>query len=224
MDVPSQEDREGRQHGLEGGRTNQKRRTRAAIVEAAKQLMADGTTPTVSEAAETALVSRTTAYRYFPTQESLLLEVAVTADVADIESLVAAPLDADDPIERLHDVLTRFNEHVLDAEVQYRTSLRVYADLALTAIADGDPTPTVREGRRTQWIEQVLEPVRDRVDEDDWRRLVAGLSMVAGSEAMLVLKDVCRLDRGDALDASRWAATALLERALDGAHGERRRV
>jgi AcrR family transcriptional regulator len=221
MDVPSQEDRAIRPSAVEGGRTNQKRRTRAAIVDAAKQLMADGTAPTVAQAAEAAYVSRTTAYRYFPTQESLLLEVAVTADVADIEALVAAPLDGEDPIERLHDVLARFNEHVLDAEVQYRTSLRVYADLALAAIAEGDPAPTVREGRRTQWFERVLEPVRERVGEDDWSRLVAGLSLIAGSEAMLVLKDVCRLDRDDALDASRWAAEALLARALDGAQGER---
>jgi AcrR family transcriptional regulator len=53
----------------ETGRVNQKRRTRAAIVESAKELLQQGTTPTVAQAAEAALVSRTTAYRYFPTQE-----------------------------------------------------------------------------------------------------------------------------------------------------------
>ena len=198
---------------------HQKRRTRAAIVDAAKQLMADGTTPTVPLAAEAALVSRTTAYRYFPTQESLLLEIAVTADVADVEALVARPLGDDDPVARLHEVLARFNEHVLDAEVQYRTALRVYADLALAAIADGDDAPMVREGRRTQWIERVLEPLRDRIGEQDWDPLVAGLAVVAGSEAMLVLKDVCQLDRERALDASRSAVQALLDRALDGEPG-----
>jgi AcrR family transcriptional regulator len=38
--------------------------------------------PTVAEAAERALVSRATAYRYFPTQESPLL------DVANVETLL----------------------------------------------------------------------------------------------------------------------------------------
>src|SRR5262249_15322283 len=65
----------------ETGRVNQKRRTRAALVEAAKQLVGEGVTPTVAQAAEAALVSRTTAYRYFPTQDSLLLELAVDLDV-----------------------------------------------------------------------------------------------------------------------------------------------
>lgn len=176
--------------------------------------MSDGITPTVAQAAEAALVSRTTAYRYFPTQESLLLEIAVTVDVADVEELVATPLGDDDPLDRLHEVLSMFNEHVLDAEVQYRTSLRVYADLALAAIAGGDDAPIVREGRRTQWIQRLLAPVRDRIDADDWDPLVAALSLVAGTEAMLTLKDVCRLDRGDALAASRWAVEALLDRAL----------
>ena len=35
-------------------------------------------------------MSRTTAYRYFPTQESLLLELSVTLDVDDVEALVTA--------------------------------------------------------------------------------------------------------------------------------------
>ena len=38
------------------GRANQKRRTRAAIVAAAGDLMAQGITPTVPQAAEAALV------------------------------------------------------------------------------------------------------------------------------------------------------------------------
>ena len=54
------------------GRTNQKRRTREALVAAARSIVADGRTPTVEQAAEIASVSRTTAYRYFPSQRALL--------------------------------------------------------------------------------------------------------------------------------------------------------
>jgi AcrR family transcriptional regulator len=52
---------------------NQKRRTRAALVEAAQRLLDQGRTPTVADVADEALVSRATAYRYFPSQEHLLL-------------------------------------------------------------------------------------------------------------------------------------------------------
>src|SRR5258707_13255843 len=54
------------------GRIGQKRRTRDALVAAARQLVAVGATPTVEAAAEAASISRTTAYRYFPSQRALL--------------------------------------------------------------------------------------------------------------------------------------------------------
>jgi AcrR family transcriptional regulator len=58
----------------ESGRARQKQRTRAALVASARDLVArGGRPPTVAEAAEEAAVSRTTAYRYFPTQKSLLM-------------------------------------------------------------------------------------------------------------------------------------------------------
>ena len=55
------------------GRVDQKRRTRDALIGAARQLVADGVTPTVEAAAEAASISRTTAYRYFPNQRALLV-------------------------------------------------------------------------------------------------------------------------------------------------------
>ncbi|HCB57153.1 MAG TPA: TetR family transcriptional regulator, partial [Arthrobacter bacterium] len=54
------------------GRTGQKRRTFDALVAAARQLVADGATPTVDDAALVAGVARSTAYRYFPGQRELL--------------------------------------------------------------------------------------------------------------------------------------------------------
>ena len=55
------------------GRTKQKARTRAALIAATRDLLAQGVTPTVEQAAESASISRTTAYRYFPNQRALLV-------------------------------------------------------------------------------------------------------------------------------------------------------
>lgn len=55
------------------GRSNQKARTRTALVAAARELLAGGATPTVEDAATHGGISRTTAYRYFPNQRALLL-------------------------------------------------------------------------------------------------------------------------------------------------------
>lgn len=198
----------------DAGRVNQKRRTRAAIVAAARDLLSGGVTPTVAQAAEAAFVSRTTAYRYFPTQESLLLEVAVHVDVGDVEALVARPLDGEDPAARVLDVIGGLGRHVLADEARYRTALRLYLDQWLTASAQGDDTPVVREGRRRRWIETSLAPLRASLGDAGFERLVAALAVVSGAEALIVLRDVCQLGGDDALDVVAWAARSLIDAAL----------
>ena len=56
---------------MTGGRVNQKARTRAAILDAAIEILREGREPTVPEAAERARVSPATAYRYFTSAEDL---------------------------------------------------------------------------------------------------------------------------------------------------------
>jgi AcrR family transcriptional regulator len=196
---------------LETGRVNQKKRTRAAVVQAARDLVQQGVTPTVAQAAEAALVSRTTAYRYFPTQESLLVELAASADVDDLEALVAEPVGPDGAADRAVEVLQRFNRRVLDDEVQYRTTLRLYLDQWLAAVMEGEVNPVVREGRRARWLATSLAPLRGSVPDADLDRLIAALSVLTGMEAMSVLREVCQLSEDEALAVSEWAARALID-------------
>jgi len=56
----------------QGGRVNQKARTRMAIVAAARELIQTGQPVTMPAVAQAALVSEPTAYRYFPDLLSLL--------------------------------------------------------------------------------------------------------------------------------------------------------
>jgi AcrR family transcriptional regulator len=203
----------------ETGRVNQKRRTRAALVTAAEDLLAQGTTPTVAQAAEAALVSRTTAYRYFPTQESLLLELAVTVDVDDVEELVARPLGDDSATDRLLAVIELFNRHVFDDEMQYRTALRLYLDQWLDATSTGDDAPLIRLGRRVDWYRRSLESVRDTVPEHELDRLVAALSMLSGGEAVVVMRDVCGLGPVEGRAVVDWAARTLLEATFGSSDG-----
>jgi AcrR family transcriptional regulator len=208
MAIPSQDG------APESGRVNQKRRTRLAIVAAARELLAEGVVPTVAQAAEAAFVGRTTAYRYFPTQESLLIEVSVTADVDELEALVSRPLDRDGAPERVLAVLDGFNRHVLADELGYRTALRLYLDLWLAAAATAETAPIVREGRRRRWLEQSLAPLRDAVPDAQLERLAAALSVLSGAEAIVVLRDIYHLEPDEALAVTRWAARALVEATL----------
>ena len=173
-----------------------------------------GETPTVAQAANDALVSRTTAYRYFPTQESLLLELSVKIDIREVEDLVSRPLDDTTPEDRLLEFVDLFNRHALANERLYRTGTRHYMDMWLAAGRAGDDHPYTREGRRAEMIADILEPLRATVPKAELRRVEAALCLVAGGEAIQVLRDVCRLDADEALAITHWAAGAILTAGL----------
>jgi AcrR family transcriptional regulator len=214
--------RQSKSRGTPAPRANQKERTRTALVAAAAELLRRGTPPTVAEAAEAAKVSRATAYRYFPTQEALLVEVSeLTPAVAPVEAALAALPAGGDAEARLLHLLDAFNPILFANEAPMRTALRVYLDTWFESRRGGEESPPVREGRRKRWLDQALEPVRQEMPERAWRRLRAALSLTLGSEALLVMRDVCRLGDREALEVLRWAAAALLRAGLEEARQAR---
>lgn len=207
MDANRQEDPRG----------PQKARTRAAIVAAAERLRGEsGSTPTVAHAARAAGVSRATAYRYFPTQEALDVELTdITPSVAATEAALAS-LDTDDVEERLLALLDAFNPVALVEEEHYRRALWVYLDTWLRSRRSVDDAPAVREGRRMRWLDEVLAPLDD-LDEDRRARLRAALALTLGMDSLVVMKDVCGLEDDEALAVLRWVATTLLRGGLGDA-------
>ena len=196
-------------------RANQKARTRDAIIAAAQELQRQGIAPTIEQAAEHARVSRATAYRYFPTKEALLIEVSEVND--PVEALLAN-LATDDVEERLRLLIDKFDGNVLAEEEHYRTFTRVSLDTWLRGRRNGEDAPVVREGRRMRWLETVLAPV-DELRPERKRRLQSALALTLGGEAIITMKDVCRLDNNETLAVLRWAAQALLRAALEEAAG-----
>lgn len=73
-----------------------------------------------------------------------------------------------------------------------------------------------------RWIEKALAPARGRLEEPDFRRLVAALSLCMGIEALVVLRDVCALEPSESEEVLRWAARTLLSSSLDEAHASPR--
>ena len=197
---------------LSSGRWRQKQRTRQALIDAARELVALGAAPTVEHAAERAGISRTTAYRYFPNQRSLL----VAAHPETVASSLLSPDVSDDPAERLRDVVERFTELISDTEQQQRTMLR----LSLEPDAERAALP-LRQGRAIGWIEEALEPLRGRLPGDQVHRLALAVRSATGIEALVWLTDVAALPRDEALALMRWSAQALLHAASPT--GRRRR-
>jgi AcrR family transcriptional regulator len=185
------------------GRQDQKARTREALVAATRRLLAAGVTPTVEEAATAARISRTTAYRYFPNQRSLL-----TAAHPEIEHRSLLPDPPPHEVEaRLDLVMRAFTRITLEWEPQLRASLRL-------SLEPGADQPLLRGGRAIGWIEEALAPLRETRPEVAVHRLAVAIRAATGIEAMVWLVDVAGIARADAAELMQWSARALLRAAL----------
>jgi AcrR family transcriptional regulator len=192
------------------GRTQQKARTRATLLTAARELLAQGVTPTVEQAADRAAISRTTAYRYFPNQRAMLI---ATYPHLGAESLLDddAPTDA---LARLEVVTERFTSGVLEHEPELRTQLR----LSLEPQKPDRETLPFRQGRAIGWLEDALAPLRQEMSAADIHRLALAIRATLGIEALVWLTDIAGLTRPQAVEIMRSSAHTLLRSAIADAN------
>jgi AcrR family transcriptional regulator len=195
-------------------RANQKERTRAAIIDAALDLLREDIAPTVATAAERARVSRTTAYRYFPTQESLLQEIANLHPAVAAVDEAMDNLATDDVEQRLLQLLDTFNPIIIADEVHQRTALQVFHENWMQARRDDTQGEAyIRSRRRMRWLDEVLKPL-EHLPEEQRQRLRAALALTVGIDSIVIMKDVCQLNDDDALATLRWAAIELIHAGL----------
>jgi AcrR family transcriptional regulator len=193
---------------LATGRTQQKARTRTALVDAAMALLAEGKVFSLADVADRAQVSRTTAYNYFPTLESLHSQAVVTfvsqVDIPDFSERFAAVADVR---ERVRIVVEASDAVVVKHEHLYRAMLR-------ESLGGREHDVPRRPRYRMQWLSEALAPLRGRLERRAFERLVARLSLTVGVEAHVTLRDVCGLTVQEAKRAKLEAADAQLAQVL----------
>ena len=199
-------------------RTNQRYRTRKDLIAAAARLMKNGRKPSLEEVAEAALVSRATAYRYFPNVEALLVEATVDIAVPDGEAVFADDSSVD-PEERVDRAEAAMHSIVFENEAAIR--LMLAASLTRSTAGSVDEAVPLRQNRRTPLIETALAPARRRFKKGSYDRLRTALAMVFGSESMIVFRDVLRLDEKVAREVKSWAVRALVRAALEESQSAR---
>jgi len=199
------------------GRVRQKRRTRRALLDAARRLLGRGEGLAVARVAEEADVSRATAYRYFPSEQALVMELQLDSELPGIQAILAGARGG--PAERAAHVQRVFHEHASSNEVTFRHFLRSVHELRLQG-RDDDELP--RGGRRLEVLEDLLAPLRSRLGKRPLENLRFALAVLIGIEALLVMKDVCGLDTERSGEVGEWAVHTLIQGALaarDGAPG-----
>jgi AcrR family transcriptional regulator len=185
-----------------GGRTAQKARTKAAIVDAAVQLIEQGEDATIDAAAALAGVGRGTAYRYFPNQQALLAAAHPWGTAASM-----LPDDPpDDPVERLAIVVGEITSMTRATEPALRTMLRLSLDGS-----GPDRDLPLRKGRRLVWVADALAPLAATMTPARLDELVLAIAATCGIEVHVWLTDIAGLD-GDAAARTQQAIAASLLR------------
>ena len=195
---------------LDTGRIRQKLRTRQDLLEAAWRLLSQGKQPHVAEVAEEAMVSRATAYRYFPNRERLLMEAVLDRQIAPPEEVLAGAKTF--PVaDRVARVQEHLFDHVSDNETLYRMFLRAGMDEWLS---NRDKTNfLLRADRRLSLLDEALRPMRDRLDKDRYEKLFYALATMVSLESFIVLRDVCQLGQRRGREIMSWAVSKLVEAA-----------
>ena len=186
-------------------RERQRRRTRQALIAAADELFAEGLVPTVAEVAERAEMGRATAYRYFPTQEALLLETTFLGDQDTMRALPELAAKIDDPAERVAEAVKTGAEWTLEREARLRMILRASLDPA------GE---TKRPARRRKYIGDLLASVKGELPTKTYERLTGALTLLFGIDPIVSLADNSDIDREAIPDVLAWTAESLVRAAL----------
>ncbi|MEV0179928.1 TetR/AcrR family transcriptional regulator [Streptomyces sp. NPDC050625] len=190
------------------GRTNQKQRTRTAIVAAARELIGTGAEVTMPLIARAALVSEATAYRYFPDLSSLISEALAGAWPPPAEAL--APVeDSTDPVERVAFAC----EFLLRGIIAREGAVRAMISATITR----PDAATARPGIRFGLIDHALLPLEDTLGTTDleaFAQLKRDLAVTVSAEALFTLTDLCGLDPEEAIKSAVRTATTLTEAAV----------
>jgi AcrR family transcriptional regulator len=180
------------------------------LLASAMDLMQRGVVPSVSEVAEAAGVSRATAYRYFPTQASMIQATVGEA----LGPILAWKSDTDGAENRASELIAFAYPRIEAYEATHRATvlLSLYQWTRRRAGTLGDEEPIVR-GHRRKLLTDAMAPLKGRLSRPAFDRLVQALSLVFGTEAFIVLKDIWGLDGDAARRVAIWAANAIVRAA-----------
>lgn len=192
-------------------------RTRKLMLETAVALMQAGQTPSVSDIAEAAGVSRATAYRYFPSQAALVHAV-VDAGLGPILDWRSDSTDAE---ARMRELLALSMPRITEFQATFRAALK----LALEQWARGragtlGEEPPFKRGHRVEVVQAAIAPLRQTLSDAQFERLAQALSLSYGLELLLVLQDIWGLDFDAAQGVAEWTVSALIRTAVAEAQAD----
>lgn len=186
-------------------------RTRRLMVETATRLMQSGITPSVSEVAAAAEVSRATAYRYFPSQAALVQAVVDQG----LGPILTWHSNSDDAEQRVAELIDVAMPRIETFEATFKAALKLSLDQwAQRRSGAPEVEAQFKRGHRVELLTDAIAPLKKELSVAEFQRLAQALSLIFGVEVLVVLKDIWGLNGRKTLAVARWAATALVRAAI----------
>lgn len=197
-------------------RPSARERTHRLLSKAARDLLRTGGPLTVQAAADLAGVSRATAYRYFPNNDSVL--VHATMPLVDSASLQPPPPDLSPPDNettqglpgRASTLVRTMGQWAFHHEYELRTFMRLSLEPQRA-----DSINRRASTNRDTWIATLLEGLPEHVSKEARDRLSVALTPLFGADAVIWTTDIAQVDHETALDVMAWMAAALVQATLD---------
>ena len=194
---------------LKQGRIEQKLKTRAVLLKAARSLMKRKKKITLENVAEKAKVSRATIYRYFPNMDLLVKEASL--DIAH-----STPGSISDSVMKygLKDRLIKIQERYNKLAQEHETEFRRYIS---AAIVEGITSKKkLRGARRVEALTLALVDQKGALKKSDRTKLIHTAALLMGIDALVVCKDVCDLSNEEADKTLKWAIETILKGLTTG--------
>lgn len=190
--------------------------TRELLLQTALSMLEQGWFPSITELANASGVSRATAYRYFPSQAALVSTV-VDESLGPVLQWQPTSTSVEARVNELLDfAYPRMEQHEGALRAALQVALHQWANERARRAQD---EPKYRRGNRRRLLTLAVEPmVRAGVDPAVAERLAQALSLLYGTEAMVVLKDIWGLDFRQ-FNVIKWMSSALVRATLAQAGG-----
>ncbi len=169
-----------------------------------------GHIPSVAEVARRSLVSRATAYRYFPSRGALISAV-MDSSLGPVRRLSSDSLSGRERVQQLfRRTFPRFKEFEPQMRAAAQLALEQWA-LARAGLLDEEP---YRRGYRIAILDHALEPMVPSLPPAVHQRLHRALSVIYGIEPYVILKDIWGASDREVERTALWMADALVNAAL----------
>ena len=195
-----------------------KARTRKLMLETAISLMQQGETPSVTEVAEAAGVSRATAYRYFPSQADLVHAVVDEA----LGPILEWESDYANAEDRVEDLLDQSIPRIFEFEATFKAALKLSLEQWAQGQAGALEDAPFKRGHRVDLLQEAIAPLKKTLPRRQFQRLAQALSLTYGLEALIILQDLWGLEPREVRNTTQWAARALVKAAVSEAKTAKR--